>query len=107
MKVKTRIADAESQMRLLFGVYNEQCKRKIEYTASSVIDGNVVSWIVMGGIELSYMEYQGVWRPMFMCSRYSEECGDDVYFFKKYKSCEKVWRMNEEKLNKYIKSITL
>jgi len=42
-----------------------------------------------------------------MCSRYSEECGDDVYFFKKYKSCEKVWRMNEEKLNKYIKSITL
>ena len=91
-------------MELLFSLYYKQCNnRKIDYTIHE--DGK--SWIVMGGIEISYMLYQGEYQPIFMCARYSEEFGDDVYYFKSFEECEKVWLMNEEDLTSYINSITI
>lgn len=93
----------EEQMRILFQVYYRECPtRKIEYTAQEKNQ----SWIVMEGIELSYMMYQGDYQPIFMCARYSEVYGDDVYYFKSYAECEKVWYMDTFELDKYIKSIT-
>ena len=95
----------EEQMRLLFDVYYEQCPKalRIEYTASEEHQ----SWIVIGGIELSYMLYQGEYQPIWMCGRYCEGYGDDVYYFKTFAECEKVWFMKEDKLKKYIESITI
>lgn len=91
-------------MRILFNVYYNECmSRRISYTAQEKNQ----SWIVMDGIELSYMYYQGEYQPIFMCTRYSDELGDDVYFFKNYKDCEMVWNMNETELNEYVKSITI
>lgn len=92
------------QMRILFRIYNNQCNnRPIDYTIYD--DG--VSWLVMGGIELSYMLYQGEHQPIFMCLRYCEGFGDDVYYFKSFNECEKVWLMREEDLINYINSITI
>ena len=96
--------EMEDKMRLLFDVYYRECQnRRIEYTACR----ENILWIVMDGIELSYMEYEGVYQPIFMCSRYSEVYGHDVYYFKTYAECKKVWDMDEEELTQYIKSITL
>ena len=93
----------EIQMRKLFQVYYEQCSHmKIEYATHNDKQG----WIVMEGIELSWMEYQGEYQPIFMCGRYCEGYGDDVYYFKSFNECEKVWHMGEDELRSYIKSIT-
>ena len=54
----------------------------------------------MHGIELSYMEYQGQIKPIFMCSRL-----EDVYYFNTYKECERVWRMPDEEVLAYKKSL--
>lgn len=94
----------ELQMRTLFNVYYQQCShRRIEYATHN----DDQCWIVMDGIELSYMMYQGEYQPIFMCSRYSERFGDDVYYFKSYAECEKVWLMEQSDLTTYIESITL
>jgi hypothetical protein len=96
------IISQETQMRLLFDVYYKECpERKIEYTAQEYNQ----SWIVMSGIELSYMLYKGEYQPIFMCGRYCEGYGDDVYYFKSYSECEKVWLMNESELKIYIDSL--
>lgn len=87
----------EQKMRTLFRVYYDQCPdRRIEYTAES--DTQV--WIIMEGIELSYMEYQGEEQPIFMCGRLN-----DVYYFKTYAECDKVWNMGEDELLAYNKSL--
>ena len=87
----------EQKMRTLFRVYYDQCPdERIEYTAES--DTQV--WIVMEGIELTYMEYQGVHQPIFMCARL-----DEVYYFKTYDECEKVWCMGEDEVLAYKKSL--
>lgn len=87
----------EQKMRTLFRVYYDQCPdRRIEYTAES--DTQV--WIIMEGIELSYMEYQGEHQPIFMCGRL-----DEVYYFKTYAECDKVWNMGEDELLAYNKSL--
>jgi hypothetical protein len=54
----------------------------------------------MEGIELSYMEYHGVEQPIFMCARL-----DEVYYFKTFNECERVWYMGEEELLEYAKSL--
>jgi hypothetical protein len=91
----------EEQMRILFDVYNKQCNnRRIEYTAQS----EEQSWIVMDGIELSWMKYQGEYQPIFMCGRGYEV--DNVYYFKTFAECEKVWLMDAIELDNYIESIT-
>jgi len=83
----------EQKMRTLFKVYYEQCPdRKIEYTAES--DTQV--WIIMEGIELSFMNYQGEDQPIFMCGRLNE-----VYYFKTYAECDRIWNMGEDELTKY------
>lgn len=87
----------EQKMRTLFNVYYQECPgQRIEYTAEV---GNQC-WIVMEGIELSYMEYQGVEQPIFMCARL-----DEVYYFKTFNECERVWHMGEEELLEYAKSL--
>lgn len=87
----------EQMMRTLFQVYYKQCPdRKIEYTAESENQ----CWIVMEGIELSYMEHQGVEQPIFMCARL-----DEVYYFKTFNECERVWYMGEDELLEYAKSL--
>lgn len=87
----------EQMMRTLFNVYYRECPDiKIEYTAEK---GNQC-WIVMEGIELSYMEYQGVEQPVFMCARL-----DEVYYFKTFNECERVWYMGEDELLEYAKSL--
>lgn len=89
----------EQKMRTLFKVYYDQCpNRRIEYTAES--DTQV--WIVMEGIELSYMMYQGEHQPIFMCGRL-----DDVYYFKTYAECERVWHMGEDELKIYNRSLEI
>lgn len=89
----------EQKMRKLFIVYYEQCPdRTIEYTAES--DTQV--WIVMDGIELTYMEYQGEHQPIFLCGRL-----DDIYYFKTYAECEKVWHMGENEVLVYKKSLLI
>ena len=89
----------EQKMRALFKVYYEQCPgEKIEYTAES--EGQC--WIVMEGIELSYMKYQGVDQPIFMCGRL-----DEVYYFKTFNECERVWYMGEDELLEYKKTLNL
>lgn len=89
----------EQKMRALFKVYYLECPdRKIEYTAESESQ----CWIVMDGIELSYMEYQGVQQPIFMCARLEE-----VYYFKTFNECERVWYMYDDKLLEYKKSLEL
>lgn len=99
-----KLMSQEEQMRLLFDVYYKECpSRKIEYTAQD----NYQSWIVMGGIELSYMLYQGEYQPIFMCGRYCEGYSEDVYYFKSYSECEKVWHMNESELKVYIESLCI
>lgn len=104
MQTTINLLSQESQMRILFDIYYEECQnRKIEYTAYE----NNQSWIVMGGIELSYMLYQGHYQPIFMCARHSEKFGDDVYYFQSYAECEKVWLMNETELVKYTESLTI
>lgn len=85
------------KMRTLFKVYYEQCPdRRIEYTEQTENQ----CWIVMEGIELTYMEYQGEHQPIFLCGRL-----DDVYYFKTYKECEKVWYMGEDEVLAYKKSL--
>jgi hypothetical protein len=87
----------EQKMRTLFRVYYDQCPdERIEYTAES--DTQV--WIVMRGIELTYMEYQGEHQPIFLCGRL-----DDIYYFKTYDECEKVWCMGEDEVLAYKKSL--
>lgn len=87
----------EQKMRTLFRVYYDQCPdRRIEYTAQS--DTQV--WIVMEGIELTYMEYQGEHQPIFLCGRL-----DDVYYFKTYAECDRVWNMGEDEVLAYKKSL--
>jgi hypothetical protein len=91
-------------MTILFDTYYEQCPhRRILYTAQSENQ----CWIVMDGVELSYMMYQGEYQPIFMCNRYCSEYGDDTYYFKTYAECERVWNMNENELTAYAESITL
>jgi hypothetical protein len=89
----------ELKMRTLFKVYYQQCMgRKIEYTSES---GNQC-WIVMDGIELTYMMYQGIEQPIFMCARL-----EDVYYFKTFNECEKVWYMDDNEVLEYKKSLEL
>lgn len=89
----------EQKMITLFNVYNQQCmNRKIDYTAEE----KGQSWIIMDGIELSYMEYNGIEQPIFMCSRL-----EDVYYFKTFNECEKVWYMDDNEVLEYKKSITI
>jgi len=96
----------EKQEAALMEVYKAECKnREIEYITSEYRNNILQSWIVMHGIEMSYMYYKGDMRTVFMCSRYSEEFGDSTYYFNSFKECEKVWNMDELDLNKYIKSI--
>jgi len=87
----------EKNMRTLFKVYYKQCPHmKIEYTAQEQDQ----SWIVMEGIELSYMMYQGKCQPIFMCGRL-----DEVYYFKTYAECNRVWNMSEDEVIAYDKSL--
>lgn len=87
----------EQKMRTLFRVYYDQCPdKRIEYTAES--DTQV--WIVMEGIELTYMEYQGEHQPIFLCGRL-----DDIYYFKTYAECNRVWHMGEDEVLAYKKSL--
>jgi hypothetical protein len=87
----------EQKMRTLFNVYYQQCPdRKIEYTEQTENQ----CWIVMEGIELSYMEYQGVKQPIFMCARLEE-----VYYFKTFSECDKVWHMGDDEVLAYKKSL--
>jgi len=89
----------ELKMRTLFKVYYQQCMgRKIEYTAESENQ----CWIVMDGIELTYMMYQGIEQPIFMCARL-----EDVYYFKTFNECEKVWYMDDNEVLEYKKSLEL
>lgn len=84
-------------MRTLFKVYYEQCPdRRIEYTEQT----EKQCWIVMEGIELTYMEYQGEHRPIFLCGRL-----DEVYYFKTYAECNRVWHMGEDEVLAYKKSL--
>lgn len=82
-------------------------KRKVDYVTTEFRDGQMQTWIVMNGIELSYMIYQGKYASIFMCSRCSDKHGDVTFYFRTYKKCLKVWDANEEELNAYIESITL
>ena len=85
------------KMRTLFKVYYEQCPgRKIEYTEQTENQ----CWIVMEGIELTYMMYQGEHQPIFMCARL-----DEVYYFKTFNECDKVWHMGEDEVLAYKKSL--
>jgi len=89
----------ELKMRTLFKVYYQQCiSRKIEYTSES----ENKCWIVMDGIELTYMMYQGIEQPIFMCARL-----EDVYYFKTFNECEKVWYMDDNEVLEYKKSLEL
>lgn len=54
----------------------------------------------MEGIELTYMDYQGVYQPIFLCGRL-----DEVYYFKTYSDCDKVWNMGEDEVLAYKKSL--
>lgn len=92
------------QMTQLFDIYYQQCpSERIFYTAQNERQ----SWIVMNGIELSYMMYQDSFQPIFMCTRYCEKFGDDVYYFKTFKECQKVFLMDEHELTEYVESITI
>jgi len=94
----------QMKMMTLFNVYYDQCShRRILYTDQT----DNQCWIVMDGVELSYMFYQGEYQPIFMCGRYCDKFGDDTYYFKSYAECERVWNMNETELTAYVKSITL
>jgi len=85
------------KMRTLFKVYYEQCPgRKIEYTEQTENQ----CWIVMEGIELTYMMYQGEHQPIFMCARL-----DEVYYFRTFKECAIVWDMDEDEVLAYKKSL--
>lgn len=93
------ILSQQSQMIVLFDTYYRECpQRTIEYTAYEKNQ----SWIVMSGIELSFMEYQGSYQPIFMCGR-----EDEVYYFKTYSECEKVWLMDEPELKQYVESLQI
>lgn len=97
---------AETQMEELFNVYYEQCPHeRIKYTASELRFGNMQSWIVMDGLELSYMMYQGEYRIVFMRNRYSNEHGNDTYYFSSYEECMKVHSMSDEVFNQYADSL--
>jgi len=97
---------AELQMRTLFNVYYEQCPHeRIRYTASEFRDNHLQSWIVMNGIELCYMMYQGKHQYIFMCNRYCPKLGDETYYFKTYEECSKVLNMAEEELIEYAYSL--
>jgi|688.fasta_scaffold113589_5 hypothetical protein len=90
---------SEQKMRILFEIYYQQCNgRKIEYTAESENQ----CWIVMDGIELTYMMYQGIEQPIFMCARL-----EDVYYFKTFNECEKIWYMDDNEVINYKKYITI
>jgi hypothetical protein len=54
----------------------------------------------MEGIELTYMMYQGEHQPIFMCARL-----DEVYYFKTFSECNKIWHMGEDELLEYAKSL--
>ena len=98
------------QIDLLFEVYNKQCAdRKISYTASERRKGKLQSWIVMDGIELSYVhnERHNKMEVLFMCNRYSDIYGDDTYYFKSFKECLVVWQMNLEEINEYTETLIL
>lgn len=97
---------AETQMEELFNVYYEQCPHeRIKYTASELRFGNMQSWIVMDGLELSYMMYQGEYRIVFMRNRYSNEHGNDTYYFSSYDECMKVHSMSDEVFSQYADSL--
>lgn len=98
---------AETQMEELFNVYYEQCPHeRIKYTASELKFGNMQSWIVMmDGLELSYMMYQGEYKIVFMRNRYSTEHPDDTYYFSSYDECVKVHDMSDEVFNQYADSL--
>lgn len=87
----------ELRMRKLFDVYYDQCPHmRIEFTTETEDQ----AWIVMQGIELTYMNYQGEHQPIFMCGRL-----DDVYYFKTYAECDRVWHMGEDEVLAYKKSL--
>lgn len=96
------------QLEKLAKVRLLQCPtRKVSYVTTEFRDGFMQTWMVMDGIELSYMMYQGKYTPIFMCSRWSDKYGDDTYYFRTYKKCLKIWEANDAELNAYIKSITI
>ena len=96
------------QLEKLNKVRLAQCpERKVAYVTTEFRDGFMQTWMVMHGIELSYMMYQGKYAPIFMCARSSDNYGDDVYYFRTYKKCLRIWEASQEELNKYIESITV
>ena len=87
----------ELRMRKLFDVYYDQCPHmRIEFTTETEDQ----AWIVMQGIELTYMNYQGEHQPIFLCGRL-----DDIYYFKTYSECNRVWHMGEDEVLAYKKSL--
>ena len=95
------------QLEKLVKVRLTQCpERKVTYVTTEFRDGIMQTWMVMDGIELSYMMYNGKYASIFMCARYSSKYGEDVYYFKTYKKCLKIWEAQDDELNSYIKSIT-
>ena len=87
----------ELRMRKLFDVYYDQCPHmRIEFTTETEDQ----AWIVMQGIELTYMNYQGEYQPIFLCGRL-----DEVYYFKTYTECDRVWNMGEDEVLAYKKSL--
>lgn len=100
------IMSQETQMRKLFEIYYKECEgRPIGYTYHE----EDKSWIVMDGIELfinSFNNEKDDYEIGFMCGRYSETFGDDVYHFKSFAKCKKVWEMEQPELDEYIASIT-
>jgi hypothetical protein len=91
------------QMSTLLSIRAKECPERPITDAST--DEAVNCWLVMEGIELAYINYQGTMQPMFMCGRYSEKFGDSVYFFKTYAECKRVWLMDEAELDEYITSL--
>lgn len=87
----------EFRMRKLFDVYYDQCPHmRIEFTTETEHQ----AWIVMQGVELSFMNYQGEHQPIFLCARL-----DEVYYFKTFAECNRVWHMGEDELLAYKKSL--
>lgn len=100
--------NAQKQMYDLFKVYYAQCpNEQIKYTAQEERDGFLQSWIVMDGIELSHMMYQGKEEFIFMTNRYCPKYGDDTYYFKSFDECKKVWNLDAEQLEKYADKLQM
>jgi len=97
----------QDHLNILIKVKALQCpKRKVEYVTSEVRNGLLQTWMVMDGIELSYMMYQDSYQPIFMCNRCADEL-DETYYFNTYAECLKIWEASNEELNTYLKSITI